>query len=248
LNYNVLDSNHNCYRISEDGDDVFISKVEFNFIIMAVQRQVTEGAKLLIQQLDKQFPDVDVINALGIVFPQYWCHPNCLELFPLHLEVIAKYYCAQKAVVDPGQEDAEAEAPRMISLLDRRALDNEASLFKSTMLNFSAPVMASADIETENPLSVVWDRISASTYLSNSLHAFGKVAKIAVVTVLTSVEDERTFSTLSWMKSKVRNRLNGHLDCTLRVFSQPWFSVTNFPYQQAVDHWESVVARRGVNN
>jgi hypothetical protein len=68
------------------------------------------------------------------------------------------------------------------------------------------------------------------------------------VTVLTSVEDERTFSTLSWMKSKVRNLLNGHLDCTLRVFSQSWFPVTNFPYQLAVDHWESVVARRGFNN
>jgi hypothetical protein len=245
LNYNVLDSNHNCYRISEDGDDVFISRVEFNFIIMAAQRQVTEGAKLLIQQLDKQFPDVDVINALGMVFPQYWCHPNCMELFPLHLEVIVKYYCAQKTVMDPGQEDAE---PSMISLLDRRDLDQESSLFKSTMLNFRAAVMASKDIETENPLSVVQDRISASKYLSNCLQAFGKVAKIAVVTVLTSVEDERTFSTLSWMKSKVRNRLNGHLDCTLRVFSQPWFSVTNFPYQLAVDHWESVVARRGVND
>jgi hypothetical protein len=91
LNYNVLDSKHNCYRIFEDGDDVFISKVEFNFIIMAVQCQVTEGAKLLIQQLNKQFPDVDVINALGMVFPQYWCHPNCMGLFPLHLEVLAKY-------------------------------------------------------------------------------------------------------------------------------------------------------------
>jgi hypothetical protein len=247
LNYNVLDANHNCYRISEEGEDVFISKIEFNFTIIAVQAQVTSAAKLLIQQLDEKFPDVDVINALGVVFPQYWQNPCALELFPLHMEAICKFYCAEKAVADPDGEDRENADPRLISLLNRRDLDNEVSLFKSTMLSFSAQVMASEDIANENPLCVLWHKVAASTYLAGSLQNFCKLAKIAVVTAFTSVEDERTFSTLAWMKSKVRNRLDAHLDCTLRLYSQPWYTVPTFPYRLAVDHWESIIDRRGVN-
>jgi hypothetical protein len=39
-----------------------------------------------------------------------------------------------------------------------------------------------------------------------------KVANIVVTDVLGSVEDERTFSTLKFMKLKLRNSLGGHLD------------------------------------
>jgi hypothetical protein len=106
--------------------------------------------------------------------------------------------------------------------------------------------MQSVCIEKDNPLSLLWLKLSASTYFTGYISEWFKVAKIAVVTVIGSVEDERTFSTLSWMKSRVRNRLNLHLDCTLRLYSQPWWrSVSSFPYQIAMDHWERMRDRRG---
>jgi hypothetical protein len=145
-----------------------------------------------------------------------------------------------------SNSDIENSEERTIVILDRRSLENEACTFNATMLNFSPQVMASDKIKQENPLTVLWNMIYRSTFLTGSIPEFCKGSKIAVVTVVTSVEDERTFSTLSWMKSKVRNRLNVHLDCTLRLFSQPWYSVSTFPYMDAVDHWKSICDRRGV--
>jgi hypothetical protein len=40
----------------------------------------------------------------------------------------------------------------------------------------------------------------------NRLSEYIKLCEIAVTVVLGSVEDERTFSTLGFMKSKLRNR------------------------------------------
>jgi hypothetical protein len=71
LNYNIKEANHNCYRVAEDGRKVYISQVEFDLTIADVKRQATGAAMLMISELNTKFPDVDLINALGIVFPQY---------------------------------------------------------------------------------------------------------------------------------------------------------------------------------
>jgi hypothetical protein len=34
LNYNVMEAKQNCYQVLEDGREVQISKMEFNFVIM----------------------------------------------------------------------------------------------------------------------------------------------------------------------------------------------------------------------
>jgi hypothetical protein len=52
-----------------------------------------------------------------------------------------------------------------------------------------------------------------------------KVANIAVTVVLGSVEDERTFSTLKFMKSKLQNRLGGHLDTKKRFLIKKQYHI-----------------------
>jgi hypothetical protein len=47
------------------------------------------------------------------------------------------------------------------------------------------------------------------------------LAEIAGVQVLGSVEDEHTFSTLSFIISKLRNKLCEHLPTIVGMFSQP---------------------------
>jgi hypothetical protein len=49
------------------------------------------------------------------------------------------------------------------------------------------------------------------------------------VTVMGSVEDERTFSILNYMKSKVRNNLDKHLDLVVRMFGQSFYDLKTFP-------------------
>jgi hypothetical protein len=215
LSFNVLASKHNCYRIGGDGRRIPITRQEFDFVIIEVKRQAREAAMLMMEALDQQFPDVNLINALGVVFPQYWLQPNCHEMFVLHLQVIISYYCQEKRF-RPDAENSEAEL--LVQILSRRDLENQVSVFKATMLVNCIKIMESRDITKTNPLTLLWLTLAPSNYLNGYMPEWFKVAQIAIVTVIGSVEDERTFSTLTWMKSKVRNRLSAHLDCTLRVY------------------------------
>lgn len=61
------------------------------------------------------------------------------------------------------------------------------------------------DIKTINPLTKLWRVVENSGMLSDGLSEYIKLAEIAVVLVLGSMEDERNFSTLSFMKDKLRN-------------------------------------------
>ena len=70
----------------------------------------------------------------------------------------------------------------------------------------------------ENPLTKVWVRISQNALMLSRLSEYIKVAEIAIAAVLGNVEDKRTFSTLSFVKSKLRNRLGGHMDTCVKLF------------------------------
>jgi hypothetical protein len=61
-----------------------------------------------------------------------------------------------------------------------------------------------------------------------------KLAKIAVVSKLGFVEDEQTFSTLAFMKDKLCNKLDVHLDTIIHMFAQKFYIQENFPYHEAI--------------
>jgi hypothetical protein len=52
--------------------------------------------------------------------------------------------------------------------------------------------------------------------------------EITMVQVLGSIEDERTFNNLAFMKSKLRNKLTTHLDFCARMFNQNFYNVVIF--------------------
>ena len=70
-----------------------------------------------------------------------------------------------------------------------------------------------------NPLTKLWVKVGQNALMLNRLSEFIKVAKLAIIAVLGSIEDERTFSTLGFMKSKIRNHLGIHLQTYVKVFA-----------------------------
>jgi hypothetical protein len=38
------------------------------------------------------------MEALEVVFPQYWKNPDCDTLFPVHMQVIKKWYYEMKEI------------------------------------------------------------------------------------------------------------------------------------------------------
>jgi hypothetical protein len=74
-------------------------------------------------------------------------------------------------------------------------------------------------------------------HLKERISEFFKVAELAIVSVIGSVEDERTFLNLTFIKSKLRNRLTSNLETVMRLYGQKIFSIEDFPYQDAIDNW-----------
>jgi hypothetical protein len=71
-----------------------------------------------------------------------------------------------------------------------------------------------------NPLTQLWQILEGFHILRHSFLEFFKLAKIAIMQMLGLVEDERTFSTLYFMRSKLRNHLNEHLNSVVVMYSQ----------------------------
>jgi hypothetical protein len=64
-----------------------------------------------------------------------------------------------------------------------------------------------------------------------------KLVELVTVQILSSVEDERCFSTLAFMKSKLCNRLTIHLSIVVRMFAQQFYTLENFPYVECIEQW-----------
>jgi hypothetical protein len=220
-----------------------ISHSDFVNIVSSVKGQYHEAALLLRGELDRHFPNSDLMCALGVVFPQYWLQGNADEFFPLYMKTIHDHYCVGRSL-NRGT-DEEPCVKQIEPLLDTRTLDLQSLLFKLTMKsNYKSAIEEPHD---QNPLTKMWQRIGQNALMLNRLSEFIKLCEIAVTVVLGSMEDEHTFSTLGFMKLKLRNRLGSHLDMCVKVFVQQFYNQGTFPYQQAITHWRNERDRRSAD-
>jgi hypothetical protein len=84
---------------------------------------------------------------------------------------------------------------------------------------------------------------------ADSISEWIKLAQLALVQVHGSIEDERMFSAMAYLKSKHRNRLQeSHLNVAARFFNQTMFTMETFPYQDALDLWHAAAPTRGRYN
>lgn len=95
------------------------------------------------------------------------------------------------------------------------------------------------DWELENLMFWLWPKLSSDALISTKLSKFMKVVEIAHVQVLGNVEDEGTFNSLSFLKSKSRNWLPTQLDLVVRMFAKDFYTLNAFPYQVALSYWKT---------
>jgi len=69
-----------------------------------------------------------------------------------------------------------------------------------------------------NPLIWLWHILDVSHILWHSFLEFFKLAKITIIQVLGLVEDEWTFSILSFLNFELRNCFNEHLSIVVRMY------------------------------
>lgn len=170
------------------------------------------AAKMLIEELDAHFPSQHVMNAFGILYPQYWCMPDAEDMFDNHLRTLMDAYGHGKIL---GSGDKKL---LITPVINRDALISQRALFKICMKsNSQSAMLPPYDI---NPLTKVWRVLDGNHNLTQNFGEFLKLAEIAVIHVLGSIEDERLFSSVGFLKSKLRNNLEEHIQIVVGMFSQ----------------------------
>lgn len=96
-------------------------------------------------------------------------------------------------------------------------------------------------------ITKLWTTLSGSEFLLQNMSEYFKLVDLCQTMILGSVEDERMFSALTFLKSKLRNKLDKNVDTCLRLYVTK-YEVDNFPYERAVALWRSNCERRGENN
>ena len=85
--------------------------------------------------------------------------------------------------------------------------------------------------------TMFWRRLMATSMAAANLSEWAVLAELALVMVPGSVEAERMFSTLSFLKNKLRNRLTTHLSPCARIYNQSSYTLADFPFHEAIKAW-----------
>jgi len=92
-----------------------------------------------------------------------------------------------------------------------------------------------------------WHSVRSNVDLRHKLSAFVTLADIALVQVPGSVEEERLFSKLNFIKDERRNRLDEeHLNACLMLATQRMFEFEQFPFMTAITKWSDAKKRRSM--
>ena len=80
----------------------------------------------------------------------------------------------------------------------------------------------------EGSATKLWTELKQSTLLSEEILEYFKLSDLCQTMILGLVEDERFFSALGFLKSKVRKKLDKNLESCLRVYTSR-YDVNTFP-------------------
>ena len=138
-----------------------------------------------------------------------------------------------------------SEEKRLIPpVLDRSfKLESEQPLFKLAMMSNAGAAMevspGSEPCTALNPITKLWRNLDHNPALVKSFGEYVKLAHIAMVLVLGSVEDERTFSLVTFLKNKIRNRLDQNLGVVVGMHIQQVLTLKSLPYEDCFIQWNN---------
>ena len=149
---------------------------------------------------------------MRIVFPQYWLQDNVDSSFSVVLAILKDFFATPKPCVN-----LEGDGDWMPQLLSTSDLDSQMAMSKMAMKSNSKGVLIPPLIV--NPIIKLWQILGSNALLVHAFPEYFKVAKMAMTIVLGSVEDERAFSTVGFIKGKLQNKLGEHMPLYVQMFT-----------------------------
>lgn len=155
----------------------------------------------MIQEHEARFLAHDVMDAFGIVYPQYSLQPNCEVFVSKHIHVIKTTFFSRFW--------RDGEEIFMYKVLNANNVDNQQRMFKLTMKsNLVTCMVPPFDI---NPLTIMWYLTVTSQVLICKFPKYVKLAKLVMVQIVSNLENQKYFFTLGLTKSKLYNKFTTHL-------------------------------------
>ena len=209
-------------------------------IVTEVQLQISSGAEAVLAELRDRFLPMEILGALSIIDPKYWQGTPSDADFLLKVGTIKRTYGLEQESRDTVSGQSLGKVP---PFLDVKKLSDQATTFAQAARS-EVPILQ--DDDELAPATVLWRRLMRSAYYAPRISEFAKLAHLAMVMVPGSVEDERTFSTLKFIKNDQRNKLKGsHLSAAVRLKEQRLFRLSEFPYTDAIAAWRAAAMVRG---
>jgi hypothetical protein len=213
---------------------------------------MTTTIESLTLELIARFPTFHLMDVMEIRYSQYWLQDDVKENFNWHLELIKSHYGSEWHL-EPIKilgENASLEASKICLAI----LSTSLWIWNLTYSRLPWSLMLLQQWRFHF-MSILWRSFGEHYRLPTSLgfskflefSEFFKLVEIATMQVLGSMEDKQTFSTLSFMKSKLRNHLNEHLHAIVGMYFQTFFTSNTFPYDVCFDDWKKEKPRQGLN-
>ncbi|MCO5570857.1 hypothetical protein L7F22_024585 [Adiantum nelumboides] len=206
-------------------NNVFLETIEH------VKRECHAAAIFLVQEINDRFPSHALVEAFSIIYPQFWYSLTYEEDFLRHLKTLQATYCTQR----------EVGGCFYGPILDAEKLDSQSSFFTTTMKAHVAKTPM--EYAKEVTVTFLWKKLSQVPQLLFQIFEYAKLADLALVIIIDSVKDERTFSRLDFIKNKKRNILDKHLDICGRAFEQNLYDINTFPFNEACNVWNDCPMR-----
>lgn len=152
-----------------------------------------------------------------MVHPSYWTRPLLCEKAPAHLKVLIGQFCNTARFVDGPRAGMKAAA-----LLDQDKLNSQFPTFVAHM-RAVAPLSST--------LSVLWCSLGDGPE-AHRISEYVRLAQLYVTLPVASVENERCFSSMKFLKTPTRNRLEtAHLNACMTIYKSNTSSIT-FDYDE----------------
>jgi len=79
-----------------------VTKDDWVCVCQNVKDQCISITKGLITKLDRRFLAQDLMNAIGIIYLQYWLQLEVVSMFLDHLQILKTHYCHAKITQQNG--------------------------------------------------------------------------------------------------------------------------------------------------
>jgi hypothetical protein len=159
--------------------------------------------------------------------------------FPWHLELLKEFYgspCPCGVATNPSLSNGTS-IPLVPIVLSGWDLDAQQGLFKFTMKSNAIQAMVKVvvvvtnkvQLQIVNPLICLWKMINVFQLMFHTFPKYLKLTKIIMIHVHGSLKDERCFTFMSFLKIKLYNYLNLHLQLIVVMYAQCFFTLDTFP-------------------